>query len=500
MKRTISTIFAIIFFLSILSFGCAKDFPANIILKKSGKGKGACFGVIGGISTTNRDAVAVFLSPDGKAKYKIKIGDGGIFVLNRKPGTYKLLSYKYVDKSGTTEVTLKEPLPFDIEVAKIKYIGRIFSSPVSKDVYLIDEFVRDSFLFMEHFGENLEFVSSFPNEKYYGLMKAAAGKLKTNSPRSPYAMVKFESSVFLLGDVRPGAEVLLDDYSNISEIPPHQVQLDGFSMDRDPVSNQQYANFSRTAGIRLPSSCNKGKPRFTGNYVTPGWENKPATCISRDMAQAYCESKNGRLPTEAEWELAARGKPWGNRNYGGNQDDFIPGEKSGNRLIGGPGWWISPYGVAFDGGTIAEWVFDRYSPRYYQDSPSNNPSGPKTGQSFIARSGPYRFSVLKEYRSTKIGFRCVKSDANMSLTTDTPSNNVITVSPDLSNTFGSLPRLIVKKKSRIYLKPTIAAQIVAEIKPGVILGNLGREAGWYKVKMSDGRIGYIFEDFARPLE
>jgi len=482
----------------LLFFGCAKDFPGEIVLKKAGKGKGACFGVIDGITIT-KDSIAVFQFPDGNAKYRTKMGKGGIFLLNKKPGEYKLLSYTFVNESGTIEVILQKPLHFEIEGGKVKYIGRIFTSPISNDVYLIDEFVRDSSIFTHHFGSKTPFVSNFPNEKYYGLMRAAKGPLKSDSQRASAAMIKFSFTVFLLGDVRPGFEVLLDDIPNISEIPPHQVEIDGFSIDRDPVTNSQLSAFAKEARINLPSGCNKGASRFYGNSVKPGWENKPATCVSWEMAMAYCAGRNGSLPTEAQWELATRGKPWGNRKYGGIKRGVIPGESSGNRAIGSANWWVSPWGMTVDGKVIAEWVYDRYSQRYYQEGPSKNPRGPKTGSNHVVRAGPYRFELDGKYRSVKIGFRCVKSDLVPPFTSSTLEPDPDTARGTSYNTDG-LSRLVVKKRSRIYFKPTIASQVILEVKSGVVVINLGREAGWWHVRMEDGREGYLFEDFARPLK
>jgi len=103
---------------------------------------------------------------------------------------------------------------------------------------------------------------------------------------------------------------------NDDERPVHKVTLDGFWIDRTEVTNAQYRAFVGATGHRAPTTCDWGDP----TYDDGAQADHPVVCVSWDDAKAYCEWAGARLPTEAEWEKAARGTDWRYYPWGGSWD------------------------------------------------------------------------------------------------------------------------------------------------------------------------------------
>jgi len=169
---------------------------------------------------------------------------------------------------------------------------------------------------------------------------------------------------------------------SVNEKPAHQVYLDAYEIDRFEVSVADY--------FRCVSA---GKCRsIDGSYSKYFEPQEPIRRVSWYDAAAYCIWKNMRLPTEAEWEKAARGpknyiNPWGNR-------DFQKGDAAlmdtGLLKVGQLSNDKSGYGVYDMAGNVSEWVGDWYSKGYYRHSIPRNPTGPKSGDSFWSPKEPTR--------------------------------------------------------------------------------------------------------------
>ncbi|MBL8063494.1 MAG: SUMF1/EgtB/PvdO family nonheme iron enzyme [Anaerolineales bacterium] len=174
------------------------------------------------------------------------------------------------------------------------------------------------------------------------------------------------------------------------EEPPHTVFLDSFYIDRYEVTNGQYAVCVDEGTCQPPTSSESAiRSSYYGN---PEYENYPVIYVSWDMAKAFCEWRGARLPSEAEWEKAARGPegnvfPWGAEadltyaNYNVDIGDTVAVGRYENGQ--------SPYGAYDMAGNVWEWVADWYSNSYYQVSPLENPLGPETGEKRILRGGSW---------------------------------------------------------------------------------------------------------------
>ena len=210
----------------------------------------------------------------------------------------------------------------------------------------------------------------------------------------------------------------------INEKPAHTVYLDAYWMDKTEVSNSQYTTCVGAEACSEPVSMKSLKrPDY---YINEEYADYPMINVSWQQAADYCTWIEGRLPTEAEWEKAARGPdgflyPWGsefidqNLNYSGsgiNDTQPVTDYPSG----------ASVYGILNMSGNIAEWVFDRYAENWYSvAAPSENPTGPDTGTFRILRGGSwqtsqvttqtvYRYPSNPDGAGLDRGFRCVRPE------------------------------------------------------------------------------------------
>jgi len=236
----------------------------------------------------------------------------------------------------------------------------------------------------------------------------------------------------------PEAEFLMgssdaDPDAGDDEKPQHTVYLDGYWIDRTEVTNAQYRKCVEAGACQAPTTCDWGEP----TYGDTSKANHPVVCVDWYRAQAYCAWAGGQLPTEAQWEKAARGVegriyPWGNAFdcARGNFDDetqidsyVVPGGAGcdgydGTAPVGSFPSGASPYGALDMAGNVWEWLADWYDSGYYAQSPSRNPSGPASGDIKVLRGGSWLYVVwyaraaardsgAPDHRYDVVGFRCV---------------------------------------------------------------------------------------------
>ena len=181
-----------------------------------------------------------------------------------------------------------------------------------------------------------------------------------------------------------------DELAQVMEKPQHSVFLDAYWIDQTEVTNKQYRPCIE-AGVCQP-------PPFTTMYNSylndSEFDDYPVVFVSWDDAQAYCSWVGRRLPTEAEWEKAARGTdgriyPWGDD---APNDDLLTfnGKFDLPQMVKSHPGGVSPYGVYDMAGNVWEPVSDWFDHEYYSKSPSTNPTGPDSGNRHAVRGGGHR--------------------------------------------------------------------------------------------------------------
>jgi serine/threonine-protein kinase len=239
-----------------------------------------------------------------------------------------------------------------------------------------------------------------------------------------------------------------------TEKPQHRVRLSAFYIDRFEVTNAQYHKFLVDLADRkddVHRDCDPSEPANKSH--TPGllsmwgreWNGSRQPVVEVDWwdAAAYCYWAGRRLPTEAEWEKAARGTdarpyPWGDDPPGafaqGNFADLTFVERNPDwtwivpRYDDGHAWTspigsyprgASPYGAEDMAGNVWEWVRDWFAGGYYKDSPAENPQGPPMGTYRAVRGGSWndiawdlrsasRLKLKPGFRVRTVGFRCAR--------------------------------------------------------------------------------------------
>jgi formylglycine-generating enzyme required for sulfatase activity len=207
----------------------------------------------------------------------------------------------------------------------------------------------------------------------------------------------------------------------------HNVTLSEFAIDRFEVTNERFRACVESGCCRPPhyDGSYSGRQPYYGNG---DFDDFPVVFVTWDQAQEYCEGLGKQLPTEAQWELAARGDdgrlyPWGNDAPRDDHANFADVRKGDTEEVGEFEDGASPYGLDDMAGNVWEWVADWYQDDYYDDSPDEDPQGPEDGFTRVARGGSFlssatdvstfnRHHFVPTDAYSNVGFRCVRTGRN----------------------------------------------------------------------------------------
>jgi formylglycine-generating enzyme required for sulfatase activity len=288
-----------------------------------------------------------------------------------------------------------------------------------------------------------DFIFSLPRLEALGpakVLRTEDGAEMVLVPAGEFWMGSSQAEVtWAVGECKKrGAEDVCQRLLEVEQ-PRHRVVLDAFYIDRYEVSNALFEKFAKATGHRTLAELDGFSEvwrlkdgRFELSKVDGAdWRkpdgasaseaSHPVVLVSWQEADAYCRWAGKRLPTEAEWEKAARGAygrryPWGEAWDGSLANNGLRTTKTIGSYPGG----MSPYGAHDMAGNVSEWVADWFDNNYYQKSPERNPQGPTSGDRKIRRGGSWvsftpmllrttrRLPDKPEARLTDQGFRCAK--------------------------------------------------------------------------------------------
>lgn len=237
----------------------------------------------------------------------------------------------------------------------------------------------------------------------------------------PEGMVAVGGGPFMMGCNEALDVDCIDD-----EYPFHEVTLSSFAIDQTEVTAAAYDACVDAGECDAPTT----ETAFESIECFPTSGDQPVVCVNWFQARDYCDWRGARLPTEAEWEKAARGGdgrvfPWGNEAPTCSRAHYYTcvGDE-GPIAVGSKPAGASPYGALDMAGNVFEWVGDWYSASYYVNSPDVDPPGPLAGTRHALRSSAYYFYAISSRTSlrapnydtptdndanTDVGFRCAVS-------------------------------------------------------------------------------------------
>lgn len=296
--------------------------------------------------------------------------------------------------------------------------------------------IRKTYLFLIFSLALITPLEAAKEDRYPGMVYVPAGHVEMGSSEAEIAraMEMFKSA--------ENTEPIRNWFDD--ETPKHRVWVGAYYLDKHEVTNREFMKFVRAGGYKKKIFwSDEGRNWLHNKQVTTpecfddtrfNDPDHPIVCINWYEASAYAKWAGKRLPTEAEWERAARGDdnrsfPWGNdiSPKNGHRLNYHPGgetqDKDGYRFTAPVASYpngVSPFGILQMAGNVWEWCEDWYGENYYAKSQKKNPTGPRKGKEKIVRGGSwlnsivsirttYRSYVDPKLRYSHIGLRCARS-------------------------------------------------------------------------------------------
>lgn len=333
-----------------------------------------------------------------------------------------------VDNNGRLIQYIETPsMKTDMYLLRV-YAPETLATPTSVSYALDDDryLAQDVFLTEGGTSESLALAYQTATVAAYSAEIATANAQATLVTYTPSPTPRFPHFVSLAhipaGEFKMGSAPGTDPYAEPIEMPQHSVYISDFWIEYLEVSNKRYRACVE-AGVCTPPQRTSSKTRAQ-YYDLTYYDDYPVIYVTYAQAQAYCKWGGGRLPTEAEWEKAARFYsdgglyPWGDEtdkrtlsfinhdNQVGDTEDIFGGVSNLGNIAG----------------NVWEWTSDWFSRTYYAESPEKDPAGPETGTERVVRGGGFssalrflrnanRYSRLPDQGYDSIGFRCVTTSA-----------------------------------------------------------------------------------------
>ena len=277
------------------------------------------------------------------------------------------------------------------------------------------------------------YIGSRGADEACGVCLAAAGNFLESKRLAALREKTKDMAAIGAGEYQSGSP---DGAGDPDEHPMRQVRLDAFYIDKKEVTTEDYLKFARETGANYPEWAKPGGKFNVDTGAEPHYKRLaallktcadcPITGVTVRDAEAYCGEKGRRLPTEAEWEAAARGGAASAFSFGENSAragdyawyDVNSGERPNPVGRKNP----NKYGLYDMHGNVWEWVSDRYDRGYYAVSPRLDPGGPAAGTENVIRGGSWAFDTdsmrsanrASTYKANDdIGFRCAVSERSL---------------------------------------------------------------------------------------